>query len=261
MKIIYSGDTVGRAGREAVLKNLPKLKEVYKPDILIANVENAAHGFGVTPGICRDFLNAGIDVLTTGNHVWQQREIIPFLDECKRIIRPLNYPQHLPGRGFCEVELPNGKKILITQLLGRIFMEAVDSPVQAIDALLKNYTLGKNIAAIFVDIHGEATSEKQALGHYLDGRVSVVAGTHTHVPTADAVIRDGGTAYISDVGMCGNYNSVLGFEKEAPIARITQKYDGSKLIPCTSGGSFCGIYVETDDKTGLAVHIELLQFA
>ncbi len=259
MKIVYSGDVVGRAGRDAVLNNLPKVKELYKPDVIIANVENAAHGFGVTPGICRDFLEAGVDALVTGNHVWQQREIIPFLDECKKIIRPLNYPPHLPGRGFCEIELPSGKKILITQLLGRVFMEAVDSPVQAIDTLLKNYTLGKNIAAIFVDIHGEATSEKLALGHYLDGRVSAVAGTHTHVPTADATIRDGGTAYITDVGMCGNYNSVLGFEKEAPISRITQKYDGARLVPCTGGGSFCGIYVETDDKTGLATHIERIE--
>ena len=261
MKIVYSGDAVGRAGREAVLNNLPKIKELYKPDVIIANVENAAHGFGVTPGICRDFLEAGVDALVTGNHVWQQREIIPFLDECKKIVRPLNYPPHLPGRGFCEIELPSGKKILIAQLLGRVFMEAVDSPVQAIDTLLKNYTLGKNITAIFVDIHGEATSEKLALGHYLDGRVSVVAGTHTHVPTADATIRDGGTAYITDVGMCGNYNSVLGFVKEAPIARIAQKYDGARLVPCTGNGTFCGIYVETDDRTGLATHIERIEIS
>ena len=259
MKIIYSGDVVGRAGRDALLTALPQLKDKFKPDIFIANVENAAHGFGVTPGICRDFLDAGIDALVTGNHVWQQREIIPFLDACKKIVRPLNYPAALPGQGFCEIELINGKKILITQLLGRVFMEAVDSPVQAIDALLKNYTLGKNVAAIFVDIHGEATSEKLALGHYLDGRVSIVAGSHTHIPTADATIRDNGTAYITDVGMCGTYNSVLGFEKEAPIARIAQKYDGSRLVPCTGGGSFSGIYVETDDKTGLATHIELIQ--
>ena len=153
MRIIYCGDVVARAGRDAVLNNLSKLRERYKPDAVIVNIENAAHGFGASPSICRQFLDAGVDALVTGNHVWQQRDLIPFLDECKRIVRPLNYPEGLPGKGAIEIELPNGKKILIAQLLGRLFMEAVDCPAQAIDKLLKNYTLGKNINAIFVDIH------------------------------------------------------------------------------------------------------------
>ena len=171
MKIIYCGDIVGRAGREAVLNNLEKLRETYKPDVIAVNVENAAHGFGVTPGICRDFLDKGVDVLVTGNHVWQQRELIPFLNENKRIIRPLNYPENLPGRGVAEIELPNGRKLLAVQLLGRLFMEAVDCPAQAMEKLLKNYTLGKNVAAILVDMHAEATSEKLAMGYFLDGRI------------------------------------------------------------------------------------------
>lgn len=259
MKIIYCGDVVGRAGREAILNNLDTLKSQYKADVIIVNVENAAHGFGVSPGICRDFLEKGVDALVTGNHVWQQRDIIPFLNDCKKIVRPLNYPESLPGRGYCEVELASGKKILITQILGRAFMEAVDCPVQAIDKLLKNYTLGRNIEAIFVDIHAEATSEKLATGYFLDGRVSIVAGTHTHVPTADARILPKGTAYITDVGMCGDYESVLGFEIEEPINRLARKYTGGRLTPAKGKGTLYGILVETDDKTGLAKSIEQIK--
>ena len=251
MKIVYCGDVVGRAGRDAVLHNLPLMREKYKADVIIVNVENAAHGFGVTPGIAREFLERGADLLTTGNHVWQQRDIIPFLDENKRIIRPLNYPDSAPGRGFAEFELLNGKKILITQVLGRVFMDNIDNPAFALDKLLRNYTLGRNAAAIFVDVHAESTSEKLSLGHYLDGRVSVVAGTHTH-SLHDALP----ISYITDVGMCGNYDSVLGFDKQAPIDRLCQRYNGNRLEVCRSGGSVWGIVVETDDRTGLAKSIE-----
>lgn len=255
MKIVYCGDVVARPGREAVLNNVDKIKELYKPDVIIVNIENAAHGFGATPGICRDFFAKGVDVLVTGNHAWQQRELIPYFSECKNIIRPLNYPASLPGRGYCEFELPSGKKILIIQVLGRLFMEAVDCPAQALDNLLKNYTLGRNISAIFVDVHAEATAEKIEIGHYLDGRVSAVIGSHTHVPTADALIRDGGTAYLTDVGMCGDYNSVIGFEKEEPMNRLTRKYTGGRLVPAKGEGTLYAVLVETDDKTGLAISI------
>ena len=256
MKIVYCGDVVGRAGRDAVLSNLKKIRQQFKADAVIVNVENAAHGFGVTPGIAKEFLESGADVLTTGNHVWQQRDIIPFLDENKRIIRPLNYPETANGHGAVEFELSNGKKILVTQVLGRIFMESVDNPALTIDKLLQKYKLGGNIDAILVDIHAECTSEKLSLGYYLDGRVSVVAGTHTHVPTADAKILPNGTAYITDVGMCGNYDSVLGFEKQAPIDRLCQRYNGSRLEVWRNNGTVWGIAVETDDKTGLAKSIE-----
>lgn len=257
MRLIYCGDVVGRAGREAVLNNIADIRKKYAPDVFIVNVENAAHGFGVTPGICREFLEKGADALVTGNHVWQQRELIPFLNDCKQIIRPLNYPEMLPGRGALEIILANGKKILIVQLLGRLFMEAVDCPIQGVDKLLKSYTLGKNIDAIFVDIHAEATSEKLAMGYYLDGKVSVVAGTHTHVPTADYRLLRQGTAYITDVGMCGDYDSVLGFEIDEPINRLARKYSGGRLTVSKGKGTLYGIIVDIDD-TGRAFNIEQL---
>lgn len=260
MKIIYCGDVVGRSGRETVFNNIPEIKKQFRPDVIIVNGENAAHGFGITPGICRDFFEAGVDAVVTGNHVWNQKDILPFFNECRKLVRPLNYPAGTPGRGFCEIELASGKKILITQVMGRAFMEALDCPVQALENLLKNYRLGGNVAAIFVDIHAEATAEKQALGHYLDGRVSIVAGTHTHVPTSDARILPKGTAYITDVGMCGDYDSVLGFEKEAPIARLLHKYPSEKLIPSKGVGTLYGIFVETDNQTGLATRIEQIKF-
>lgn len=255
MKIFYCGDIVARSGREAVLDNLDYIKSEYKPDIIILNVENAAHGFGVTPGICRDFLAKGADILITGNHFLNQREIVPYLDDCKAIIRPANIPACNPGRGFVVHELTDGRKILVIQVLGRLFMEAVDCPVEATDNILKNYTLGKNIDAIFVDIHAEATAEKLSLGYYLDGKVSCVAGTHTHIPTADARILPQSTAYITDVGMCGCYDSVLGFDVAAPINRLCRHYVGDRLTPATGKGTLYGIFVETDHKTGLANRI------
>ncbi len=259
MKIIYCGDVVARPGREAILNNIPLLKEKYNYDVLIVNADNAAHGFGTTPGICRDFFEKGVTAIVTGDHVWNQREIIPFLDECKTIVRPLNMPENLPGKGWREIELANGKKILIIEVLGRLFMEAVDCPVQTIDKLLKLYTLGRNVDAIFVDIHGEATAEKISFGHYLDGRVSAVIGSHTHVPTSDAMILPNGTAYQTDAGMCGDYSGVIGFEKEAPIERLARRYTGNRLIPCKGHGTLSGTYIETDDTTGLAVKIETIK--
>jgi metallophosphoesterase (TIGR00282 family) len=259
MKIIYCGDVVARSGREVVLENLPRLKTEYKADVVIVNVENAAHGFGVTPGICRDFLNKGADVLVTGNHFLNQREIVPYLNECKVIVRPANIPPTNPGRGYTVFELPNGRKILVLQVLGRLFMEAVDCPVQAADKILQNYTLGKNIDAILVDVHAEASSEKLSLGYYLDGRVSCVAGTHTHVPTADARVLPNGTAYITDVGMCGNYDSVLGFEPTAPINRLRRNFVGDRLTPAAGKGTLYAVMFETDDRTGLAKSIEQIK--
>ncbi len=252
MRILYCGDVVARSGREVVYKNLQHLRDEYKLDVILVNVENAAHGFGVTSSIAREFLQKGADVLVTGNHFLSQRDIIKFLDECKVIVRPANIPSANAGRGHCEFELPDGRKIVVIQVLGRLFMEAVDCPVQAIDNILKNYTLSKNCAAIFVDIHAEATSEKLSLGYYLDGRVSCVAGTHTHVPTSDARILPNKTAYITDVGMCGDYNSVLGFEPEAPINRLCRHYTDDRLVPAKGNGTLFGIIVETDDTTGLA---------
>ena len=256
MKILYCGDVVGRPGREAVLKHAPLIKKERQTDVLIVNAENAAHGFGLTPSICRDFFEAGVDFITTGNHVFDQREIIPFLDSDKRIIRPLNYPSGTVGRGHGVLELPGGQKILVVQVMGRVFMEALDCPVRSLEHILEPYTLGLNINAGVVDIHAEATSEKISFAHYFDGKVSAVLGTHTHVPTADECILKKGTAYLTDVGMCGDYESVLGFEEETPIARLLKKYPAERLIPSKGKGTFSAVFLQTDDKTGLAQHIE-----
>ena len=256
MKIIYCGDVVGRSGRDVVLKNIKHIQETYAPDVIVVNAENAAHGFGLTPGICRDFFAAGVDAITTGNHVYDQREIIPFLDDCKKIVRPLNFPEGNVGRGICEIEIANGKKLLVVQVMGRAFMEALDCPVQALEKVLKNYILGANISAILVDIHAEATAEKLSFAYLFDGKVSIVAGTHTHIPTADARILPKKTAYITDVGMSGDYNSVLGFEPEASIRRLCKKFPSERLVPAKGAGTLYAIYVTTDDKSGLATHIE-----
>jgi hypothetical protein len=256
MRILYCGDVVGRPGREVVVENAAFLREKFKLDALIVNGENAAHGFGITPDICRKFFSAGVDLLTTGNHVFDVQDILPVLDSEKRIIRPLNYPAGTLGRGYALLELLGGKRLLTVQVMGRVFMEALDCPVKALEALLKQYRLGGNVDAILVDIHAEATSEKISFAHYFDGQVSAVFGTHTHVPTADECVLKKGTAYQTDVGMCGDYDSVLGFEEKAPIARLIKKYPTERLIPSKGKGTLCGIFVETDDKTGLAKHVE-----
>lgn len=259
MKIIYCGDLVGRSGRDAVLENIANLREHYEADFVIVNAENAAHGFGLTPSICRDLYEVGVDGIITGNHVFDQREIVPFLDSDKRIIRPLNYPSGTIGRGFTLLESANGKKLLICQVMGRVFMEALDCPVQAFEAVLKDYKLGGNVDAIMVDIHAEASSEKISFAHYFDGLVSGVFGTHTHVPTADECILKNGTAYLTDVGMCGDYDSVLGFEEKAPIHRLLRKYPSEKLVPSQGKGTLCAVYLKTDDETGLALQVERIQ--
>jgi len=259
MKILYCGDVVGRPGREAVIGQVPNLREKYKLDMVIVNAENAAHGFGLTPAICRDFFSVGVDGITTGNHVFDKPEIVSFLDADKRIIRPLNYPEGTIGKGSMILELPNGKKLLVAQVMGRVFMEALDCPVRALENVLASQKLGVQVNAILVDIHAEATSEKISFAHYFDGKVSAIFGTHTHVPTADECILKNGTAYLSDVGMCGDYDSVLGFEEEAPIARLLKKYPTDRLIPSKGKGTFCAVMVETDDKTGLALKVERIK--
>ena len=246
MKILYCGDLVGRAGRHVIIHHIKDLRQKHTLDAVIVNAENAAHGFGLSPKIAEDLLNNGVDFITTGNHIWQQKEIYPFLDSSKQIIRPLNYPENLCGKGYQILEI-NGKKILITQVLGRLFMPPVNSIIEPLERLLKLYTLGKNIDAIIVDIHGEATSEKLALGYYLDGKVSLVAGTHTHVPTSDARILPKSTGYITDVGMCGDFNSVLGFEPETPMERLAEKLTiQNKLTPANGKElTIWGVIIET----------------
>lgn len=260
MKIVYLGDIVARPGREAVRSALRELKELYKFDVLIANIDNAAHGFGCTPKICKQLLEAGVTAMVTGDHVWDQKEILPFLDDNKRIVRPLNYASNLPGCGAREIPVDTGQKLLLIEVVGRVFMEDVASPLDAVEEILHKYTLGQNIDAIFIDIHAEATAEKQAFARYFDGKVSAVIGSHTHVPTNDATILPKGSAYQTDAGMCGDYNGVIGFNEQAPIARLKDKKSSCRLEPCTGKATICGIFIETDDKTGLAKSIALIKF-
>lgn len=252
MKLLFCGDVLGRSGREALQAHLLRLKKEMSLDAVVVNAENAAHGFGITGKICREMEEYGADVLTGGNHVFKQRDFIFGIDQEKLFVRPANYPKGTPGKGHCVFTTPSGKKLLVIQVMGRQYMDPLDDPFAAVDTILEGYKLGKNVDAILVDFHGEATSEKMAMGHYLDGRVSLVAGTHTHVPTADAQVFDGGTGYITDVGMCGDYNSVIGMEKEAPVIGFVKRFRTERFKPATGEGTLCGIYLETDDATGRA---------
>lgn len=256
MKIVYLGDLVGRSGRKIVAEKLPEIKERLKPDAIIVNGENAAAGFGITEKIAKELLDEGVDVISTGNHVWDQKDIKSYINTEPRVIRPINYPEGTPGKGSVVVEDNRGRKILVINVMGRVFMDPLDDPFKAVDQELKKHRLGATANFILVDIHAEATSEKMAMGHYLDGRVSVVIGTHSHIPTADAQIFDGGTAYQTDAGMCGDYNSVIGMDKAEPISRFTKKLRGDRYSPALGDGTLCGVYIESDDKTGLATRIE-----
>ena len=259
MKILICGDIVGKAGRQAIDKNLPDLRRRLELDFVIVNGENAAHGFGITDKMCEGFYAAGADVITSGNHIWDQREIINYIDGDPKLLRPMNYPEGTPGAGVGVFEAANGKKVLVIHPMCRLFMESLDDPFAAVQAELEKHQLGKNVAAIIVDVHGEATSEKQAMGHFLDGRVSAVVGTHTHVPTADAQILPKGTAYQSDIGMTGDYDSVIGMRKELATSRFTTKMPQGRLEPAEGEATLCAVYVETDDATGLAKHVAPLR--
>ena len=255
MRILVFGDVVGRSGRRSVCENLPFLRRELATDFVIVNGENAAGGFGITPKICDQFLSAGADVVTTGNHVWDQKEVIPYFDKEKRLLRPHNYPEGTPGTGMGIFEDHIGRKVLVLHFMGLLFMPSLDDPFSGIDRALLNKQLGKNVAAIIVDFHGEATSEKVAMGHSLDGRVSAVVGTHSHIPTADHQILPGGTGYITDLGMCGDYDSVIGMKKEASIARFRRKIPMPKLEAAEGEATLCGVVIETDDETGLVTKI------
>ncbi len=253
MRILFCGDVVGQSGRDVVIKNLPLLNEKLKLDCVIVNAENAAHGFGITAGICRDLYKAGTHVISTGNHAFDHRDIMAHMNSDKNIIRPINYPAATPGRGYTVFTTPRGKKVLVVNVMGRLFMDALDDPFAAMEEVFKTYTLGGLVDAIVVDIHAEATSEKMAMGHFCDGRASLVVGTHTHIPTADCQILPKGTAYMTDAGMCGDYNSVVGMEKDIPLYKFTRKTPPpARMQPATGIGTLCGVFVETDDVTGLA---------
>ncbi|WP_150522627.1 TIGR00282 family metallophosphoesterase [Roseibium sediminis] len=255
MKLLFLGDLVGRAGRTAAIELLPNLVEDHQLDFVVVNGENAASGFGITETILQDVLDAGADVVTTGNHVWDQRDTLVYIERQDRLLRPVNFPKGTPGRGAHLFTARNGAQVMVANVMGRVYMDALDDPFAAIDRVVDDCPLGQVADAIIVDMHAEATSEKQAMGHFLDGRVSLVVGTHTHVPTADHQILSGGTAYMSDAGMCGDYDSVLGMDKEEPVNRFQRKIPGGRFTPALGDATVCGVAVETDDRTGLATAI------
>ncbi|GAB3455795.1 TIGR00282 family metallophosphoesterase [Insolitispirillum peregrinum] len=257
MRILALGDVVGRSGRDAVVAAVPRLRQDLALDFVVVCAENAAHGFGLTAKIASDLFEAGVDVVTLGNHSWDQREMIAHIDREPRILRPMNYPSGTPGRGAGIFQAPQGKKVLVMQVMGRLFMDPLDDPFAAVAQELNKYRLGKGgVDAIVIDVHAEATSEKMSMAHFADGRASLVFGTHSHIPTADAQILPGGTACQTDLGMCGDYNSVIGMRKEAAIARFTRKMPTDRLAPADGEATVCGCVVETDDLTGLVRKIQ-----
>jgi 2',3'-cyclic-nucleotide 2'-phosphodiesterase len=252
MRILFIGDVVGRAGRAAVNERLPGLIKDWKLDLVVVNGENAAGGFGITETIYTELVDAGADAITLGNHAWDQREALVFIERAPRLIRPLNYPKGAPGRGAALIDAKNGKRALVVNAMGRIFMEALDDPFAAIERELSACALKRDADAIVLDFHCEATSEKQAMGHFCDGRASLVVGTHTHAPTADQRVLAGGTAFVSDVGMTGDFDSVIGMNKDEPLNRFLRKIPGSKFEPANGPATLCALAVETDDASGLA---------
>jgi 2',3'-cyclic-nucleotide 2'-phosphodiesterase len=256
LNILLLGDVVGRPGRDAVKAHLPGLKRDLAIDAAIVNAENAAAGFGLTERLAGELYDAGADILSTGNHVWDQRELISYIARDRRLLRPANFPEGTPGAGWCLYPIERGRNVLVINLMGRLFMEALDDPFAKLEAILAQYPLGSGANAIVVDFHAEATSEKMAFAHFADGRVSAVLGTHTHVPTADAQILPAGTAYVSDAGMCGDYDSVIGMQKEPSVRRFVTKVPGDKPKVAEGEGTLCGVFVQIDDVTGLARRIE-----
>ncbi|MCW3477420.1 TIGR00282 family metallophosphoesterase [Limobrevibacterium gyesilva] len=259
MRILFLGDVVGRSGRETVAESLPQLRVSLRIDLAIVNAENASHGFGLAPEMARELLTAGADVITLGNHAWDRKEIIPFIADSPRLIRPLNFPPGTPGTGSALIELADGRKALVMNAMGRLFMDPLDCPFRLTAIELSRYKLGSTVSAIVVDFHAEATSEKMAFAHSFDGQVSLVVGTHTHCPSADHQILPGGTAFQSDAGMCGDYDSVIGMSKEGAASRFWRKMPGERLQPAEGETTICGLFVETDDATGLATRVEPLR--
>jgi 2',3'-cyclic-nucleotide 2'-phosphodiesterase len=255
MRLLCVGDVVGRSGRSAIAEYLPSLVGDLRLDFVVVNGENAAGGFGITEEICQDLIDAGADVITTGNHVWDQREALVFIERQPRLVRPANFPTGTPGRGASLVVARNGARVLVANVMGRVFMDAMDDPFATIDRELAACPLGEQADVVVIDIHAEATSEKQAMAHHLDGRASLVVGTHTHVPTADHQVLDGGTAYMSDVGMTGDYDSVIGMDKEEPVTRFLRKIPGNRFQPAMGPATLCAVAVEIDDATGLATAV------
>ena len=256
MNILFLGDVMGKSGRQVLKNELPQLKRDLQIDTVIVNGENAAGGFGITPKICEEFYELGVNVITTGNHVWDQKEIIPYISKDNYILRPHNFPQSVPGKGFVIYKDAMERKVLVINVMARLFMDPLNDPIETIYNILDNYKIGENVSAIIIDVHGEASSEKMAIGHTFDGIVSFIIGTHTHIPTLDAQILEKGTAFQSDAGMCGDYDSVIGGEKEGWVARFKHKMPTGRINVSSGEATLCGVFVCINDTDGMAVHIE-----
>lgn len=256
MKLLFLGDVVGRAGRSAVTEWLPRLRNDWALDFVVVNGENASSGAGLTPEHAKVLLAAGADCLTLGDHAFDQKDMLQFIETEPRIIRPLNFAKQAPGKGARVFTGRDGRKVLVLQALGQVFMKRpFDDPFSAVETVLKTYPLGGVASATILDFHAEATSEKMAMGHWCDGRASLVVGTHTHVPTADAQILTAGTAYLTDAGMCGDYNSVIGMDRQEPLRRFVTGMAKGRFEPANGPATLSGVYVETDDNTGHAVKV------
>jgi len=260
MKLLFLGDVMGRAGRAAVTERLPALRADWDLDFVVVNGENATSGAGITSDHAAALFEAGADCVTLGDHAFDQKDMLSHIEKETRIVRPLNYAKGAPGKGARLFSARGGRKVLVTQVLGQVFMKRpFDDPFSAIETVLKAHPLGGLAQAAIVDVHCEATSEKMAMGHFCDGRASLIVGTHTHVPTGDAQILPGGSAYLSDAGMCGDYNSVIGMDKAEPMRRFITGMSKSRFTPAMGEATLSGVYVETDDKTGLATRIAMVR--
>ena len=247
---------MGRAGRDSIKKNLMSLRKSMSLDFVVVNAENATSGFGLSMPHAKEILDAGADCLTLGDHAFDQKDMMSGISSEPRIIRPINLAKTAPGKGAQYFDLPDGRKVLVIQVLGQVFMKRVfEDPFNNVDKILKANPIGKRADAIILDIHAEATSEKVAMGHWLDGRASLVVGTHTHIPTADTQILPKGTAHQSDAGMCGDYNSIIGMQKDEPLRRFITGMNKERFTPAVDEATLCGVFVETDDTNGLAKNV------
>lgn len=259
MKILFLGDVMGRSGRHSLRDHLPKAITDHKIDFVIANGENAAGGFGITESICNELYSYGVNVITTGNHLWDQKEITSYIDKDQNLLKPYNFAEGSPGLGFNIYELANKEKIAVINIMGNLFMRSCDNAFFKIEEVLQKIDV-KDLSFIFVDFHAEASSEKMAMGHHLDGRVTAVVGTHTHVPTADANIMEHGTAYQTDAGMCGDYDSVIGTKKQEFVRKFaTQDIERKRVPPADGIGTLCGVIIESQDNNFLAKNIQSIR--
>tara|TARA_B100000686_G_C16659571_1_gene900146 strand:+ start:322 stop:1119 length:798 start_codon:yes stop_codon:yes gene_type:complete len=260
MRIIFLGDVVGKSGCSALEKNLNNIIKDKKIDFVIANGENAADGgVGISEKISNELFSYGVNVITTGNHVWDLQETAEYINREKKLLRPFNLPSASPGEGFGIYQIKNGLKIGVLNLMGNIFMKKCENVFESSVEFLKKNILKKNFDFLVVDLHGEITSEKMAIGHFFDGKATLVVGTHTHVPTNDARVLKNGTAYLTDAGMCGDYNSVIGMNKENSLNKFLNK-EAIKHFPATGEASLCGLIVDANTKTGLADKAESFIF-